>query len=162
MARRNHAPRPKFFGVLVWLALGLAVSVSACVAKPAFHCQSDDACVAADGSRGSCEASGECSFHAALSNPGGAGASNAGSASSDGGSSPGGGGGAAAIDAAGAAGASCTDQAAGSCYACSPKTPAQFLNACTSAACVPFDDQARLTNLAASGQLPPLPPASAQ
>jgi hypothetical protein len=125
----------------MWLALASAlnVSISACVAKPPFHCQSDDACVTADGSRGSCDASGECSFRAALGNPGAAGASDA-----------------------GAGDASCTDQDAGSCYACSPKTQAQFLNACTSAACVPFDDQARLTKLTVSGELPPLPPASGQ
>jgi hypothetical protein len=52
--------------------------------------------------------------------------------------------------------ASCGDDAAGSCYACTPVTNVQFLNACTNAACVPFDD-GRLTNLLPDGALPPLP-----
>lgn len=43
------------------------------------------------------------------------------------------------------------------CYQCKqPKTVAQFANACTSAACTPFDDK-RLTKLTADGGLPPLP-----
>jgi hypothetical protein len=163
--------------VVVWIALGFALS--SCLAKPAFHCQSDDACVSADGSRGTCEASGECVFHSALadqggaSEAGGAGPSTAGSASSAGAPSSSGGsgghGGSAAdvaaageADAAGAAGAPCTDEAAGNCYACGPTTSAQLLNACTSSACVPFDDHARLKNLPMSGELPPLPPASGQ
>jgi hypothetical protein len=170
MARRKPRTVPEFGGALVWLALGFAVS--ACVAKPAFHCQGDESCVSADGSRGTCEASGECSFHAALGDAGtsGASASTAGSASSGGGTSgdggPGGSTGAVDaggdVDAASAAGASCTDEAAGNCYSCSPKTSAQFLTACTSAACVPFDDSTRLTKLTSTGELPPLPPASGQ
>ena len=43
------------------------------------------------------------------------------------------------------------------CYACTPTTTDQFLNACTTAACVPFDDTARLANLLPDGALPPLP-----
>jgi hypothetical protein len=174
MARANPRTPPEFASTLVWLALGFAVS--ACVAKPAFHCQSDESCVSADGSRGTCEASGECSFHSALGDAGGpsgasgASASTAGSASSAGGAfgdgGPGGGTGevdaGGDVDAAGATGASCTNQAAGNCYTCSPQTSVQFLNACTSAACVPFDDHARLTNLTTGGDLPPLPPASGQ
>jgi hypothetical protein len=180
MTRTNPRALPKLASAVVWVALGFAVS--GCVAKPAFRCQSDASCVSADGSRGSCEPSGECSFHAALGDAGGssgsggaAGArvptvSTAGMTSSVGAASGDGGHGGSAgevdaageIDAAGAAGASCTDEAAGSCYSCSPKTPAQFLNACTSATCVPFDDHTRLTNLTSSGALPPLPPASGQ
>ncbi|AGP33514.1 hypothetical protein [Sorangium cellulosum] len=41
------------------------------------------------------------------------------------------------------------------CYSCAPTTNEQLLNACTDAACRPFDD-ARLTNLR-DGGLPPLP-----
>jgi hypothetical protein len=178
MAHTKHHTRPQLASALVWLALGFAVS--GCVAKPAFHCQSDDSCVSPDGSRGTCEASGECSFHAALGDAGGSGGasgaststagatSSAGGASGDGGHSgsaghvDAGGDAAGAPDAMGAAGASCTDETAGNCYSCSPKTSEQFLSACTSAACVPFDDHARLTNLTASGALPPLPPASGQ
>jgi hypothetical protein len=171
MVRPNHRTARPFASALVWLALCLGLN--ACVAKPAFHCQSDESCVSADGSRGTCEASGECSFHAALGDVGGASgasASTAGSASSAGGATGGGGHGGSTgeadaggeVDAAGAAGVSCTDEAAGNCYTCSPQTSAQFLNACTSATCVPFDDHTRLTNLTASGSLPPLPPASGQ
>jgi hypothetical protein len=43
------------------------------------------------------------------------------------------------------------------CYPCVPKVTAQFLNACTNAACVPFDDSKRVTHLLADGGLPPLP-----
>jgi hypothetical protein len=170
MTRTNPRTPPKFASALVWLALGFAAS--ACVAKPAFHCQSDESCLSADGSRGTCEASGECSFHAALGDAGtsGASASTAGSASSTGGApgdgGPGGSSGAVDaggdVDAAGGADASCTNEAAGNCYSCTPKTSTQFLTACTSAACVPFDDSTRLTNLTSTGELPPLPPASGQ
>ncbi|XXX77818.1 hypothetical protein WMF30_03460 [Sorangium sp. So ce134] len=41
------------------------------------------------------------------------------------------------------------------CYRCAPTTSEQLLNACTDAACRPFDN-ARLTNLR-DGGLPPLP-----
>jgi hypothetical protein len=50
---------------------------------------------------------------------------------------------------------------AGQCYSCIPTTPIEFLNACTSAACVPFDDATRLTRLLPDGGLPPLPSADA-
>jgi hypothetical protein len=53
--------------------------------------------------------------------------------------------------------ASCGDDAAASCYPCTPVTNLQFLNACTSASCVPFDDVGRLANLLPDGSLPPLP-----
>jgi hypothetical protein len=43
------------------------------------------------------------------------------------------------------------------CYPCNPLTPAQLLNACTGAQCLPFD-RARLTKLLPDGGLPPLPP----
>jgi hypothetical protein len=56
---------------------------------------------------------------------------------------------------AGAADASCVSD--GGCYACPPTTPTQFLNQCTTAACAPFDNRARLTRLLADGGLPPLP-----
>jgi hypothetical protein len=45
----------------------------------------------------------------------------------------------------------------GACYACTPATTPQFLNACTGATCVPFDDVGRLTHLLPDGSLPPLP-----
>jgi hypothetical protein len=51
---------------------------------------------------------------------------------------------------------SCTDDDA-TCYACAPTTTTQFLNACTGATCVPFDDVGRLTLLLPDGALPPLP-----
>ncbi len=53
-----------------------------------------------------------------------------------------------------AGGGSCTGDAG--CYACAPKTTEQFLNACTSSQCEPFD-RARLTHLRPDGGLPPLP-----
>jgi hypothetical protein len=56
--------------------------------------------------------------------------------------------------------ASCSGEA-GQCYSCIPTTPIEFLNACTSAACVPFDDATRLTRLLPDGGLPPLPSADA-
>ncbi len=43
------------------------------------------------------------------------------------------------------------------CYPCNPLTPAQLLNACTGAQCLPFD-RTRLTKLLPDGGLPPLPP----
>jgi hypothetical protein len=43
------------------------------------------------------------------------------------------------------------------CYPCAPATQPQFLNACTSASCVAFDDTKRLNNLLPDGALPPLP-----
>jgi hypothetical protein len=42
------------------------------------------------------------------------------------------------------------------CYPCAPTGGTQFLNACTSAMCVPFDDT-RVTGLLPDGALPPLP-----
>lgn len=173
MTRTKQHTRLGSAVALVWLAFGFASS--ACVAKPEFHCQSDASCVSANGSKGVCQANGECVFQTAAqggaSGSAGAPASSGGSDSAGG--DPGGGaddakGGSAgepdtAADAGapGAAGASCSD-AADHCYSCKPTTSEQFLNACTSAACVPFDDHARITTLTASGDLPPLPPASAQ
>jgi hypothetical protein len=52
--------------------------------------------------------------------------------------------------------ASCSVDLATQCYPCAPATQPQFLNACTSAACVPFDDT-RVTLLLPDGGLPPLP-----
>ena len=157
---------------LVWLAFGFVGS--ACVAKPEFRCQSDAACVSADGSKGVCQANGECVFHATPAAQGGASGSagdpvsDAGSASSDeepGSAGSGGKDGSAGepgtaddgdAGAAGAVSTSCSDDA-NHCYSCKPTTSEQFLNACTASACVPFDDHARITKLTASGDLPPLP-----
>jgi hypothetical protein len=57
--------------------------------------------------------------------------------------------------------ADATDECVGpnGCWACTPTTNDQFLNACSST-CISFD-QTRLTSLlAADGGLPPLPPIS--
>jgi hypothetical protein len=43
------------------------------------------------------------------------------------------------------------------CFPCAPTRTAQFLNACTTAMCVPFDDGTRVTHLLPDGALPPLP-----
>jgi hypothetical protein len=57
-----------------------------------------------------------------------------------------------------APGKSCGDAvASGQCYPCAPETAPQYLNACTDAGCVPFDDTARIKNLPADGNLPPVP-----
>ena len=50
----------------------------------------------------------------------------------------------------------CDVDLATQCYSCVPTVTVEFLNACTSAACVPFDDT-RVTRLLADGGLPPLP-----
>ncbi|MFT3773685.1 MAG: hypothetical protein QM820_50570 [Minicystis sp.] len=42
------------------------------------------------------------------------------------------------------------------CYACAPKKNEEFLNACTTAQCSPFDNAARLP-LYNNGNLPPVP-----
>ena len=44
------------------------------------------------------------------------------------------------------------------CFGCPPKTTLDFQNACSEAACAPFDDAKRLTKLTPDGGLPPLPP----
>jgi hypothetical protein len=54
--------------------------------------------------------------------------------------------------------AGCDADASAGCYPCAPTTPTQFVTACTSAMCVPFDDMQRLANLSADGAVPPLPP----
>ena len=64
---------------------------------------------------------------------------------------------ASALDGDAEAEASCSGDAGHPCYACPPSTSDQFLNACSNAACVPFDVR-RLTNLLPDGSLPPLPP----
>jgi hypothetical protein len=43
------------------------------------------------------------------------------------------------------------------CYPCAATTPSQILAACTSAACVPFDDIVRVPLMGPDGALPPLP-----
>lgn len=64
-----------------------------------------------------------------------------------------------ASSSSGAGGGSCEGDAG--CWNCVPKTTVQFLNACTNAACKPFDDAARCKNLTADGGLPPIPDAGA-
>jgi hypothetical protein len=54
-------------------------------------------------------------------------------------------------------GASCDADPTVACYPCTPTTQVQFLNACTSATCVAFDDRTRLANLLPDGALPLLP-----
>jgi hypothetical protein len=56
---------------------------------------------------------------------------------------------------------SCDVDLASQCYPCTPTLNAQFLNACTSATCVPFDDTTRVTHLLPDGALPPLPSSDA-
>lgn len=43
------------------------------------------------------------------------------------------------------------------CWSCPREQPEHFLNACTNAACEPFDNAARLPLLNDDGTLPPLP-----
>lgn len=43
------------------------------------------------------------------------------------------------------------------CFSCPPMAGLDFENACTNAACEPFDDQKRVTKLTADGGLPALP-----
>jgi hypothetical protein len=43
------------------------------------------------------------------------------------------------------------------CYACTPTTNDEFLNACNGMTCQAFDDQGRLPLLQPDGGLPPLP-----
>jgi hypothetical protein len=57
--------------------------------------------------------------------------------------------------------ASCDVDLTVQCYACAPTETPQFLNACTNASCVPFDDLSRLANILPDGGLPPLPPLQA-
>lgn len=72
------------------------------------------------------------------------------------------GGGGAGMDMAGAPGMggagpeNCTDDTDMGCYSCAPKTLDQFLNACPTEGCEPFDNST-LTSLPASGKLPKLP-----
>jgi hypothetical protein len=93
------------------------------------------------------------------------GGSDAGSGGSDagsGGSSAGSGGDGGAAGTAGtagtggAAGAGGNCQGENGCYACPPTTLEHYLNRCTGAQCVPFDDAARLP-LYNGGNLPPVP-----
>ena len=53
---------------------------------------------------------------------------------------------------------SCDIDPAVQCFPCMPSAPLEFLNGCTAATCVPFDDSTRLANLLSDGGLPPLPP----
>ena len=68
----------------------------------------------------------------------------------------------AAIEAASEAGEaapSCSmyDAAGGRCFPCAPTLDPEFLNACTGAQCVPFDDTTRVSGVLADGGLPPVP-----
>lgn len=83
-----------------------------------------------------------------------AGGAGAGGSDASAGGADAGGSDAGASDAADAT--SCSVDLATRCYPCAPATQPQFLNACTSAACVPFDDT-RVTLLLPDGGLPPLP-----
>ena len=47
--------------------------------------------------------------------------------------------------------------AATGCFRCVPEAGNEFLNACTDASCVPFDNATRLEHWAADGKLRPLP-----
>jgi hypothetical protein len=182
--RSWHRPIAATLGCLL-----LAQWAAGCVARREFHCISDAACINENGLHGVCEVSGICNFgsqggSAGVSGNGpgpdsmsadagagaGAGAAPPASGASGGALSSSGAAGtshsagasdAQVSDAAGAAGAACTDSANGNCYTCTPETSEQFLNACTSSGCVPFDDHARLTKLTKSGELPPLPGAPA-
>jgi hypothetical protein len=49
------------------------------------------------------------------------------------------------------------DPDSGTCFPGTPTTNVQLLNACTSVACVSFDNKARCPHLNADGTLPPLP-----
>jgi hypothetical protein len=55
------------------------------------------------------------------------------------------------------AGCEKTTEAGFTCFSCPPKAGLEFENACTNAACEPFDDQKRLTKLTPDGGLPALP-----
>jgi hypothetical protein len=48
-------------------------------------------------------------------------------------------------------------QGANGCLTCTPTNDPECLSACTDSTCVPFDNHARLTNLADDGSLKPLP-----
>lgn len=43
------------------------------------------------------------------------------------------------------------------CFSCVPTSTPEYQNACTDAACAPFDNKARLTKLNEDGSLPALP-----
>ena len=60
---------------------------------------------------------------------------------------------------AGEAAPSCSmyDAAGGQCFPCTPTLDPEFLNACTGAQCVPFDDTTRVRGVLADGGLPPVP-----
>jgi hypothetical protein len=54
---------------------------------------------------------------------------------------------------------SAADAGFATCFPDGAATPGlELLNACTNSACLPFDNRARLRNLAADGSLKPLPP----
>ncbi|HVW24868.1 MAG TPA: hypothetical protein VHC69_05830 [Polyangiaceae bacterium] len=113
----------------------VALVVGACTQRPEFRCKQSDQCLLADGSRGAC-VQGACVFHGERSVV-----------------TPPDSGGGLRVD------AGCGAGSAGQCYRCTPTTPAQIVNACTTSTCVPFDDATRLAHLLPDGGLPPLPAA---
>jgi hypothetical protein len=111
--------------------VALTFTVAECVSKPPFRCTTDEACVSSNGTKGVCDQTGSCDFSKTpVVNPG--------------------------ADAGTDTGVCVVDPARG-CYPCTATTSEQVTNACTSAACVPFDDTTRLTKLLPGGGLPPLP-----
>ncbi len=158
----------------------LTAATPGCVSKPTFHCTSDSMCVSSDGKMGVCDNAGSCNFSldpgsdaaasgADTSTVADSGPDTSTDADSGPDTSTGADSGAdmltgvdSGLDSSivadsGSAEASCSSDAAAGCYACTPTTPYQIINACTSSACVPFDDTNRLTNMPESGTLPPLP-----
>ena len=135
------------------MAVALAFTVMECVAKPTYHCTTDDACVASDGTKGICDKNGICDFS------GGGGGSSGGGSSTGGGGATGGSSGGGSTGGGGDPG-TCNNDTTQNCYSCTPTNSEQLANACTSATCVPFDDATRLTKLTADGGLPPLPTAN--
>jgi len=131
------------YTIRTFITVILVFLATQCVAKPTYRCTTDDACVSSDGTKGVCDRTGICDF------------SNVGSTSSVGGTSSVG-----DASSVGSGGARTCDADAGlKCYPCTPTNSEQIANACTLAACVPFDDGARLTKLTVDGGLPPLPTA---
>jgi hypothetical protein len=143
-----------------WFKNPLVIASLACVAAFAVACGDDDDSSNPAPSGGS-KATGGTSSTAGKTNTGGT-TSTAGKTATagDGNVQTGGGGAGQAGEGsdAGAGGvpASCTDDADMGCYSCKPKTLTQFLNACPTTGCEPFDNTT-LTSLPASGTLPDLP-----
>lgn len=120
-------------GPLGVAGMGAAAGCSLVVESQDRQCESDADCRGFDG--GVCDvAGGVCVRRDAV-----------GSTSS---ASSGGGGG-------GAGGGGCVGE--DGCFACAPSAQAEFLNACTDAACVPYDNAQIEDLLLEDGSLPPVP-----